>query len=96
MVCLTPVIELPDELLSRVPLDVSAPSGDEKLQFYLGFVLDGVLEYRDLRDSGISEQAYITVIPFPPEFQGWEEARDDTGGPITIRVRKDTSHTHTP
>ena len=104
MVCLSPVIELPDKLLNRLSLDQSALSkskaGDEKLQFHVGFSLDGVLEYTDLRDSGISEQAYVTVIPIPPEFQGWQETTEHTGGPIAISVRKDNNkqtntHTHT-
>ena len=90
MVCLTPAIELPDELLSRLSLNHSALSkreaGEEKLQFYLGFILDGALEYTDLRDSGISEVAYVTVVPFPPEFQEWQETREHTGGSIAIRV----------
>ena len=101
MVCLTPVIELPDELLTRLSLIQSALSkseaGDEKLQFHVGFSLDGVLQYTDLRDSGISELAYVTVVPIPPEFQGWQEAREYTGGPIAIHVREGNKHrqTHT-
>ena len=97
MVCVTPVIDVPDELLSRVPLNLSRLSkreaGDEKLQFYLGFILDGVMEYTDLRNSGISEQAYITVVPVPPEFQKWQKTREHIGGPIAIRVRKGITHT---
>ena len=99
MICLTPVIELPDQLLNRLSLNQSALSkseaGDEKLQFHVGFSLDGVLEYTDLRISCISEQAYITVVPIPPEFQEWQKTREYTGGPIAINVRKDNKYTHT-
>ena len=86
-----------DELLSRVSLDLSGLSkreaGDEKLQFYLGFIFgwsSGI--YRLERQWHQRGRAYITVVPVPPEFREWQKTKEHTGGPIAIRVRKGITH----
>ena len=58
------------------------------MNFYLGFVLDGVEAYRDLRESPIKEEAEIIIIHQPPTITKWDRVLEHrVGDSLQIQVR---------
>ena len=59
---------------------------NETVEFYLGFIQDGVTSYRDLRNSTIEELAFIIVIEDPPDLKKWEGIKEYSSGKISIKA----------
>ena len=87
MVCPTPVVDFPEEFQR------GTDTGDRSLDFYLGFILDGVDRYTDLRESPVEELAPIVIIPQEPIIYKWDGVRNhEAGDSVDIQVSACHSH----
>ena len=89
-ICPSPTIDIPAELLDHIKGELTLTgqaslrskreSTEKTVNFYLGFVLDGVKAYRDLRKSPIKDKAEIIIIHQPPTITKWDGVLEHSAG----------------
>ena len=81
MTCTTPAIEVPpvfiidDTSQGSEDRDFILENGNDKLNFYIGFQLDGVDAFKNLSQT-LPEYARIKVYLQPPEFEKWQDVME--------------------